>query len=206
MELVRRLSIDALQTLINRYLALDPSCQQKLQPLIGKQFLLEVTDINAEYYISFQEGIVISNVSTGDEVDLVIRGATFSLWKLFQSTPETFSAHLQSVRVVGDLNLAQSIKVFFNSIDIDWEEQLSRLTGDVFAHQFFRGVKALRAWRQEALKGFKLNLKEYLQEEARYFPTSEELAIFLQEVDVLRDDIERLEAKIERLGRSDELH
>jgi len=43
------------------------------------------------------------------------------------------------------------------------------------------------------------NLREYLQEEARLLPTRYEAKEFLDAVDALRDDVERLAARVERL-------
>jgi ubiquinone biosynthesis protein UbiJ len=40
---------------------------------------------------------------------------------------------------------------------------------------------------------------EYLQEEARLLPTRIEVAYFLGDVDRLRDDVERLQARVQRL-------
>lgn len=192
--------LKTLEKLINAYLNLDPQSQAQLQPLIGKQCLIEITNITTIFYLCFEKnGICIHTESLEQEPDLIVRGSMSALWRLFQSTPNTFQLHLRDVKIVGDLHLAQSIKLFFQSIDIDWEEQLSRLTGDVIAHEFFRGVSAFGQWQRKARENFKLNLTEYLQEEVGYFPLNEEIKTFIQEVDILRDDIERLEIRIERL-------
>jgi len=192
--------IKALEKLINYYLKLDPQLHTHLRPLINKQLLLEITNLGATFYISFQtDGITIDTQPSEQESDLIVRGSTLALWRLFQSEQNTFQLHLRDVKVIGDLHLAQAIKVFFHALNIDWEEQLSRFTGDVIARQFFRGVGALKQWQQQTRENFKLNLTEYLQEEARCFPLSEEVNAFSQEVDTLRDDVERLAAKIERL-------
>lgn len=191
----------ALEKLINHYLALDPKLQTRLHPLTNKQLFLEITDLGATFYIAFQSDRIniATQPSTKQEPDLIVRGRTIALWRLFQSNSNTFQLHLRDVKIIGDLHLAQDIKLFFHSIDIDWEEQLSHFTGDIFAHQFFRGLTALGQWQRKVRENFKLNLTEYLQEEARYFPLPEEVETFMQEIDTLRDDTERLAAKIERL-------
>lgn len=202
LEPVHNFSIEVLQKLINHGLKCDPHWKRKLLPLLNKQFLLEITNVNVVVYVAFrEEGIGVMATSPSTEVDLVVRGSSGSLWRLAQSTHDTFQDHVQAVRITGDLNLAQSIKVFFHGIDIDWEEQMSRFTGDVIAHQAFRGISALREWKQEILGNFKINFREYLQEELRYFPVLHEIETFLQAVDDVRDGVEHLEARILRLGR-----
>ena len=197
--------LNHLEKLINRCLRLDPHLQTHLHPLLDKHLLLEITDLGATFYISFQTGgIKITTQPSEKAADLLVRGRTLALWRLFQS--HQHSLHLQDVKVIGDLHLAQSIKHFFQSINIDWEEQLSHFTGDVIAHQFFRGIGRLKQWQHEVRENFKLNLTEYLHEEARYFPLPEEVDSFMQEVDTLRDDVERLEAKIERAYSESESH
>lgn len=203
MEDIRNFSTNALEKLINHALKLDERWEKKIHRLVGKQFLLEITDINFAAHVFFKEdGISIVSVSSDSntEFDLIIRGPSLSLWRLFQSSSDNFHQHMQDVKITGDLNLAQSIKTFFSGIQIDWEEQLSQITGDVFAHQFFRGLSVLRQWKDEVLENFRLNTKEYIQEEACLVPVAEEVDDFLKAVDVLRDDVERLEVRIERLG------
>jgi ubiquinone biosynthesis accessory factor UbiJ len=199
-EILHEFSIQTFERLINRYLALDPYLQQHLQPLIDQQLSLEITDVGLHIHVLFRPNhIEIHRTSNEKTPDLIIQGSSIALWRLFQSDVETFASHLRDVKITGDLQLAQGIKTFFQRLEIDWEEQLSYLTGDVIAHQVFRSLTVLRAWRHEVSNNFLLNLSEYLQEEARYLPSREAVEIFGFEVDTLRDDVERLEARLERL-------
>ena len=43
------------------------------------------------------------------------------------------------------------------------------------------------------------NIREYLQEESREVPTRHEVDRFSQEVSTLRDDVERMAARVQRL-------
>lgn len=194
-------TINYFSTLINQYLKLDPKLSTRLHTLANKQLLIELTDIGATFYIFFQTDSIniTTHPSSEQPPDLIVRGSILALWRLFQSDQNTFQLNLRDVKIIGDLQLAQAIKLFFHSIEIDWEEQLSRFTGDIIAHQFCRGLTHLRQWQHQAKENFRLNLSEYLHEEARYFPLVEEVKTFMQAVDKLRDDTERLEAKLERL-------
>jgi ubiquinone biosynthesis protein UbiJ len=54
-------------------------------------------------------------------------------------------------------------------------------------------------WGRRASGSLTTNVVEFLQEEGRDVPTRVEVEEFLEGVDHLRDDIERLEAKLARL-------
>ena len=55
--------------------------------------------------------------------------------------------------------------------------------------------------RRRATDSLVTSAAEYLQEEGRDVPVRLEVEEFLREVDRLRDDVERLEARIARLSR-----
>ena len=60
-------------------------------------------------------------------------------------------------------------------------------------------MRSTSRWGRSTLKTLKLDLKEYLQEESGLLPVRREIEIFLGDVDALREDTDRLEARIERL-------
>ena len=62
-------------------------------------------------------------------------------------------------------------------------------------------MRVALAWGQATAKSMVLNTSEYLREESRDLIAPGELADFVDAVDVLRDDVERMEARIERLAR-----
>jgi ubiquinone biosynthesis accessory factor UbiJ len=76
----------------------------------------------------------------------------------------------------------------------------SPVIGDPFAHQVGNRVRAAGRWGQKT-RDPDHGLQEYLQEEAGLLPTRYEIEAFLSQVDILRDDVERVEARIERLTR-----
>jgi ubiquinone biosynthesis accessory factor UbiJ len=103
------------------------------------------------------------------------------------------------VEISGDTHLGHQFGEFMAGLDIDWEEQLSRLTGDVIAHEIGNAARGLLDWGSRQTRTFEQNLQEYLQEELRMTPSRLEIEPFLADVDRLRDDVERLDARISRL-------
>ena len=62
-------------------------------------------------------------------------------------------------------------------------------------------MRAAGRWGRQSADNLSLDLKEYLQEEARLLPSRYEIEEFLDQADTLRDDVERLAARVERLSR-----
>jgi ubiquinone biosynthesis protein UbiJ len=106
-----------------------------------------------------------------------------------------------TIRIDGDNRLAQTLGEVFRGLDIDWEEQLSKLLGDTLAHRLMSRARAGGRWAERSGSIARQNLREYLQQEAAVLPSREELTTFLAAVDTLRDDVERLAARVERLER-----
>jgi len=94
----------------------------------------------------------------------------------------------------------QAFKAALDELDIDWEEQLAGITGDMVAHQLGNTMRSAGNWLRQGRTTLEQDLGEYLQEELRVVPTRIEIENFIADVDQLRMDLERLEARIRRLG------
>jgi ubiquinone biosynthesis protein UbiJ len=79
------------------------------------------------------------------------------------------------------------------------QELLSLAVGDVLAHQMGQLARSTKGWLDDSAHAMRLNTQEYLQEEARLVPAEAELRHYLDDVDTLRMDVDRLEARIKRL-------
>ena len=61
----------------------------------------------------------------------------------------------------------------------------------------------MRGWARDARATMEANVREYLQEESRELPSRYEIERFTRDLNVLRDDVERAEARLARLEESD---
>ena len=85
-------------------------------------------------------------------------------------------------------------------MDIDWAEPLSELLGDSLAYQVQQATNRISRWGAQTARSVSLSVSEYLQEESRDVVTETELKIFNDAVDRLRNDVDRLQAKIQSSG------
>ena len=105
-----------------------------------------------------------------------------------------------AVRISGDAEIAQKFRDLLRQAQPDVEEELARLVGDVTAHQIGSFARGLAAGDARPPIRFATSVAEYLQEEGRDVPTRIELDEFLHDVDRLRNDVERLEARVRAAG------
>jgi ubiquinone biosynthesis protein UbiJ len=108
----------------------------------------------------------------------------------------------QEVQVEGDTTFASALTGVLSGLRWDVEEDLSQIVGDVAAHRLTRAGSGLVAWRAKTASNLAHALAEYWTQEQPLLVGGEATRQFLQAVDVLRDDTERLEKRIEGLLRS----
>ena len=131
--------------------------------------------------------------------DAVLSGAPLTLARIATERGTQGTLFSGDVEIRGDVELGRRFKEFLDSIEVDWEERLSRIVGDVVAHRAAHAARSIAAWGKQALDSLSRDTVEYLQEERRQVPSKNEVQSFLADVDELRSDADRLEARVRRL-------
>lgn len=186
-----------LESVINRYLALDPEMLGKLAEFSGKVIKLEMTGINKTLYMLPNEaGIQVLAEYDGD-ADTVLRGTPISLFKMGLVSNAANLLLKGEIEISGDTRLGHQFKNVFSQMDIDWSEPLAGLVGDGLAYQLQQTGSKLGRWGKQSVRSVSASFSEYLQEESRDVVTETELEIFNEDVDRLRNDVDRLQAKID---------
>lgn len=199
----RDLALEGLEQSINRLLALDPQALAQLATLHGRVVQLELSGTPlALNFVPGHDGRLQILGSIEGEPDSRLVGSPFDLLRASdksQGAAQLFAGH---VRFEGDSGIGHRFSQALAGLDIDWEDQLSRFTGDISAHEIGRAMRTLRAEAARVSDSSRQNLSEYLTEEARLLPHRYEVEAFLADVDDLRDDVERLEARLGLLETS----
>jgi ubiquinone biosynthesis protein UbiJ len=191
------LILTPLETLINQAFRLDSQSLQALSQLTGKIFQLTLTGVN--FHITFladEQGMVFINDYQGT-VDAHITVAPFTgLHLLLQNSA---LINNPDVTIDGDSNSTQRLLEILQNLNLNWEEQLAHLFGDFPAQQFSNLVHKTTSYTHQRYQTLLLNLSEYLQEESHYLPTATEIKYLFNSINHLRDDLERLEQRLQRL-------
>ena len=195
--IINPMTLTIFSRVLNRYIALDP--QANIKPLAGSVLCLDLQGTGKRVYFHFTEMDVVVNADYDDKPDVTLIASPVDIAKLFASKENRLLD--DNVRIEGKIRVAQDVQALFSSLDIDWEEQLSKLTGDVFAHHATRVVTELSGVLKDIAKTMRLNTVEYLQEEAQVLAVPERVNYFCESVDSLAMQTDRLEARIAQLKK-----
>lgn len=187
-----------IESVLNRGLPRSPRAQQLCAELAGRKIAVAIRDIARVQVES--TGIALKLARGQGAVDAEITGGPLSLLALTGPAPEA-AIQRGEVRIDGDAELAQKFRELALLLRPDLEEELSLVVGDVPAHQLGRFARAAFAWTRKATSTTVRNAAEYLGHERRDLIPRSEADQFLQGVDTLREDVDRLAARIDLLTR-----
>ncbi len=193
--------VQILETIFSQYLALDPEMSSLLGELEGKCIGFELTEPEIRLYCRPHDKSVTLQNDCEEEPDCVIKGTALDLLKMMRSDDPAQSLSRGEIEIVGDSRVAQDFSDILKNIDIDWEELVSKVTGDFAAHRIGNAVRQTKGWIAETLEALKLDVGDYLREESGILPTATEIDFFMRGVDAFRNDVDRLEARIKRLEK-----
>lgn len=189
----------AIETGLNRYLELDPATLEALESLNEKVIELKLEGLDLSLYLLPGRTVTVLGQYDG-EADACIAGTPMSLLRMTASSQAEKSLFSGEVTMSGDSDVGQRFKRILDTMDIDWEEHLSRVTGDIVAHQLMRRATRFADWGRQALGSLGLSTADWLQEESLQVASNDDVFHFVSDVDTLRSDLSRLEARIRRLA------
>jgi len=190
--------ISTLDAALNAVLKLDPHTSQRIQALEGKLLALQIRGPNLTIYLLPVDGHLQVHSFAEGHIDTTITATPLGLARLALASDKSDAMFKGDVTIVGDIEFGQTIQDILGRIDIDWEELLSKIVGDVAAHQIGRGVRGLMGWTENASYSLQQDLSELLQHEMRLLPQREDIESFLDDVDAVRADLERFELRLNR--------
>ena len=190
------LALSAAEELINGALDLDPASRLQLNKLAGRSLLLNVQFPDIDILVYLDQDRV--RLTPADDPHLQttagVKATSFDFIK--QALRRDVPIAQSGLHLDGDIFFLQELQQIGLQLEIDWEQGLSPLIGDIAAQQIGQGVRSLFNFAKKAAATFLQNSGEYLREEAQILPARWQVEDFIEEVQELRTDIERLEARI----------
>ena len=179
---------------INHVLRSAPLALDRLAKHAGRTVAFHVGPVTLAFTVQ-TTGEVASAVP-GAARDLDVRLSPFLLPRLAANEEAAF----REIDMQGDMELAQEISFLARNLTWDVEEDLARVIGDIAAHRVVSRARGVRDWSREAALRVAQGAAEYWTEESALIASRVKVESFVREVAELRDAVERLEKRIEKLG------
>lgn len=180
---------------INHLLAPEPWARDKLRQHTGKTAAIDIQLLTLKLKVS-ADGLVES--AAGDaqpDVKIIIKASDLPL--IAQNRERAFSY----VKVEGDAEFANTISQLGQTLRWEAEEDLSKLFGDIAAVRMVAAAKSVAQTVKETHQKLQENLAEYFLEENPMLVRPAAVSALGNDVNKIRDDVERLTKRIEKLER-----
>ena len=181
---------------INHLLAREPWAREKLARHAGKVALFDAGVVSLRLKAA-ADGMVEA-AAPNEQQNVTIRVKLADVPLILQHREHAFSY----VQIEGDADFANTISQLSETLRWEAEEDLAKLVGDVAAVRIVSGARNALGAVKTTQKKIVENVAEYFLDENPMLVRPQAVAEFSSEVTRLRDDVERLAKRIEKLKES----
>lgn len=174
--------------LLNRLLDSQPGARAKLAGHAGKSARIELPLGGLGF--SLADGGMLNPATADAAPETTIRLSADVLMRLVLGDRNA----LKQAGVQGDGLFAADISAALDGFD--WALALRPVLGDIAAARADQAIAGFGAWREKAHEAIGRSLAEYGVHEANLLASRPAVDRFVTEVDALRDDVARLEARL----------
>jgi len=187
---------------INRVLRMDSTALPRLDRLSGKVIAVHCTSpVFHLFILPSDEGLMLAT-DWDAGADCTLHAPAASLIRLALSKDKTAVLHSPQVDLEGESAVLLELVGVLQDLDLDWEYELSRWLGPVASPLIGAHLRSGASWTRDATSSLSHNLADYLSEESRTLVGTREAQARFAELDQAKQDLERLEARFERLAQS----
>lgn len=181
---------------LNHLLGREEWARRKLEPFAGESVELRAAPLPALRFTVLPGG----RVEAGGRAEKDAASLTVTLRPGVLAALARGEEHLmREVEVSGNARLAAEVMVLVRHLRWDPEEELSAVIGDIAAHRVVQTARSFAAWQMDAARRVGEALADYFAEEKRVLVRRPDFRVFAGDVAGLRDAVERLAKRVERL-------
>lgn len=179
--------------LLQHIIAQNAWANDLLRPFAGRCVKFNIVPLRASVVILENGSLAIAGNTHVADASIIIPPSL-----LLRLIAKDEAAKLQ-IRIEGNTSLASALAKVLSNMQWDFEEDLSKLIGDVPAYSLTSLAQRTTHVVKQSGHNIASMLSEYWQEENPLITKQRYVEQFIHDVDVLRADTERFEKKINKL-------
>lgn len=201
----------SIERIINHLLKLDADSVTALQAIKNKQLTVNIREFPWPLTFAFSEHVDVFVVEQPYDnmesvTDCYIELSLSTIEALQDTSQITKLIQSNDLKLEGDLKVAQGFADLLKNIEIDWEDQLAKYTGDVAAHSIFEAGRNVFGKISRHTEKLITMLGEGALEEKQIAAHRIVVDDFCEEVNSLRSATARLEARLALLEKNDDVN
>ena len=191
--------IELFELASNSALEYGPKTQQRLQKLQGKTMVLCVKTIDQSIAVTpTPEGIEYAR-EIPEYVDVTLTATLGAMVKISRDGFEDADLKAGELDISGDPIIGQRFAKIIAELDIDWDGLLAEHIGEMPARLLTTAAGFTREFAEQSKSHLKSQLNTLINDELQITAEPQEVDTFLDDVDTLRADAERLAQRIQRI-------
>lgn len=195
------LLLPVIEMIVNRALKADPDALSKIATIKNQTIEISCFDWEMNFFVIIDsQGLQFHKKYSG-ESNTVIRGTLNNFLHIFMKGGDTKAVFNHPIDITGNTHNVEVMRDAFKNLDIDFEEKLSHYLGDTLSHKIFFRLKEAKNTLKKSAENITEQAKEFIHCETKSLVSQKQAEQFYADVAKLRDDVERMEARILHLSK-----
>lgn len=191
--------LDILELASNSALQHDSKTQERLKKLQGNTMTLHIRPIDQSISVTPQvDGLEFSS-TIPENVDVTLSATIGAMIKISRDGMQDADLKPGELEIKGDPIVGQRFAQVIADLEVDWEAALAEHLGDAPARMITIAAGHAKELADASQSRFKEFVSKLIKEDMSLVAGQQEVETFLDAVDQLRADTDRLMVRIQRL-------
>ena len=182
---------------INRALRDDPWAAARLAAFAGSSLRIAMADRALMRYTIEPDGLIAAHQVFGDDEPTLSIDLPGNAASLFLSHGR--QGVIKAAKIRGNIDLANALNDVMDQIRPDPEAFLASKIGDIAAHRLMGFAQSFKQGAEELVVRLKDQFTEHVAEGQSVIVPTPEVHAFMDDVSNLRNDVARLQQRVDRL-------
>jgi ubiquinone biosynthesis protein UbiJ len=191
--------LGGIEIALNRHLRREPAALQICAALAGKRLRFEAPEMGLGFVVEPLAAGVRVTEADDTAAEVCARAPALRWIAIAREMMRGDNALPAGLEIEGDADLLQRFSAALALVGIDPEEWLAPMIGGAAAHRLLGSARKWLDWGAHAGDSLAYSTADYLREESRDLASAGDVEEWQTEVEQLREDVDRFEAKLARL-------
>jgi len=191
--------LNILELISNKTLEHDPASKARLAKLQGKTMVLHISSVDQSLAVTPHPSGLEFSGSIPEHVDVTLKASIGAMIKITRDGMEDAELEPGELEIMGDPIVGQRFAQVMSELEIDWHSLLAEQIGDGPAHIVTTAADQAKDFASTSQSHIKEFISKTVKEDMAIVPEKADVEAFLDDVDTIRADADRLFARIKRL-------